>query len=145
MIRLMSLSAMLVVLLTLSLSVHAQGKRPDGAGSGVGNRPAAGQQRDMSDMRERADMRRQEAEMRRQKAEMRRQEADAEARRAAGEEHNQSEQARIDHPPNSNAAVEAIQAEANADNQYERDDRRGLAGENRGEHGGDDPDGDDDD
>lgn len=138
MIRLMSLSAMLVVLLTLSLSVHAQGKRPDGAGSGVGNRPAAGQQRDMSDMRERA-------EMRRQKAEMRRQEADAEARRAAGEEHNQSEQARIDHPPNSNAAVEAIQAEANADNQYERDDRRGLAGENRGEHGGDDPDGDDDD
>ena len=138
MIRLMSLSAMLVVLLTLSLSVHAQGKRPDGAGSGVGNRPAAGQQRDMSDMRERADVRRQEAEMRRQ-------EADAEARRAAGEEHNQSEQARIDHPPNSNAAVEAIQAEANADNQYERDDRRGLAGENRGEHGGDDPDGDDDD
>ena len=138
MIRLMSLSAMLVVLLTLSLSVHAQGKRPDGAGSGVGNRPAAGQQRDMSDMRERADVRRQEAEMRRQ-------EADAEARRAAGEEHNQSEQARIDHPPHSNAAVEAIQAEATADNQYERDDRRGLAGENRGEHGGDDPDGDDDD
>lgn len=82
---------------------------------------------------------------------MRRQEADAKAKRAAGEEHSRSEQARIDHPPNENAAPEAFQAEANADNQYERDGRRDLAGanredhgvDNRGDHGGGEADNDD--
>ena len=150
MIRLMSVSATLVFLLALSMSVYAQGHRPVGAGSGAGNRPSMSQHRDRPNvMRQQSDIRRQEAEARRLAAEVNRQEADArkteaEARRAAAEEHNRSEEARAEH-----AADEAFRAELNADDNLAlRDDRPDLAGQNRrehgvdnrGEHGGGDPD-----
>ena len=160
MIRLISVSAMLVSILTFSMSVYAQGHRPVGAGAGAGNRPSMSQHRDRPDtMRQQSEMRRQEAEARRLAAEANRQEADArqaeaEARRAAAEEHNRSEEARAEHPPNEHAADEAFRAELNADDNLAlRDDRPTLGGENRrehgvdnrGEHGGSDlDDGDDD-
>ena len=115
-------------------------------------------QRDMSSMRQQADVRRQKAEMRRQEAEARRLAAEAKQQEAdAGavvEEFGQSVAMREAHPPNSNAADEAFRAELNADDNLAlRDDRPDLAGENRrehgvdnrGEHGGGDlDDGDDD-
>ncbi len=143
MVRLMSVSATLVFLLALSMSVYAQGHRPVGAGSGAGNRPSMSQHRDRPDvMRQQSEMRRQEAEARRLAAEAKRQEAvarqaEAEARRAAAEEHNRSEEARAEHPPNEHAADEAFLAEENAENQNLRDERPDLRGDNRGDHGRD--------
>ena len=143
MIRLITVSATLVCLLALSMSVYAQGKRPGGAGSGASNRPSMSQHRDRADtMRQQAEMRRQEAEARRLVAEAKRQEADAqkaeaEAKRAAGEEHNRSEDMRELHPPNEHAADEAFLAEENAENQNLRDERPDLRGDNRGDHGRD--------
>ena len=164
MVRKISISVVVASLLAISLAANAQG-RPGGAGSGASNRPSMSQQRNMSRMRQQADARRQEAKMRRQEAEVRRlaaeakqQEADArkaeaDAAVAAGEQHGQSVAMRAAHPPNSNAADEAFRAELNADDNLAlRDDRPDLAGENRrehgvdnrGEHGGGDPnDGDD--
>ena len=157
-----SISVVVASLLTISLVANAQG-RPSSAGQGAGSRPSMSQQRDMSSMRQQADARRQEAEMRRQEAEARRlaaeaKQQEADARRAeAGavvEEFGQSVAMREAHPPNSNAADEAFRAELNADDNLAlRDDRPDLAGENRrehgvdnrGEHGGGDPDDGDDD
>ena len=90
-------------------------------------------------------MQRQEAEARRLAAEAKQQEADARRAEAEAvvEEFGQSVAMRAAHPPNSNAADEAFRAELNAhDNLALRDDRPDLAGENRREHGGGDPDGD---
>ena len=155
MIRLISISAVVALLLAISLAANAQGKPPGGAGSGASNRPSMSQQRDMSSMRQQSDARRQEADMRRQAADARRLEADAKKAEevAAGEQYGQSVAMRSAHPPNSNAADEAFRAELNADDNLAlRDDRPDLAGENRrehgidnrGEHGGGDPnDGDD--
>ena len=162
MIRLISISAVVALLLAISLAANAQGRPPGGAGSGASNRPSMSQQHDMSSMRQQSEARRQEAEMRRQAADARRLEADArrleaDAKKAeavaAGEQYGQSVAMRSAHPPNSNAADEAFRAELNADDNLAlRDDRPDLAGENRrehgvdnrGEHGGGDPnDGDD--
>ncbi len=155
MIRLISISAVVALLLAISLAANAQGRPPGGAGSGASNRPSMSQQHDMSSMRQQSDARRQEAEMRRQAADARRLEADAKKAEAvaAGEQYGQSVAMRSAHPPNSNAADEAFRAELNADDNLAlRDDRPDLAGENRrehgvdnrGEHGGGDPnDGDD--
>ena len=155
MIRKISISAVVALLLAISLAANAQGKPPGGAGSGASNRPSMSQQRDMSSMRQQSDARRQEADMRRQAADARRLEADAKKAEevAAGEQYGQSVAMRSAHPPNSNAADEAFRAELNADDNLAlRDDRPDLAGENRrehgidnrGEHGGGDPnDGDD--
>ena len=157
MIRKISISVVVASLLVISLAANAQG-RPGGAGSGASNRPSMSQQRDMSRMRQQADARRQEAEMRRQEADARRLEAEAKRQEAdakkaeevaAGEQYGQSIAMRAAHPPNSNAADEAFRAELNADDNLAlRDDRPDLAGENRrehgvdnrGEHGGGDPD-----
>ena len=165
MIRNISISVVVASLLTISLAANAQG-RPSSAGQGAGSRPSMNQQRDMSSMRQQADARRQEAEMRRQEAaarqlaaEAKQQEADAskaeaDAAVAAGDQYGQSVAMREAHPPNSNAADEAFHAELNADDNLAlRDDRPDLAGENRrehgvdnrGEHGGSDPDDGDDD
>ena len=135
MIRLISVCAALVTLLALSMSVDAQGRRPSGT-TGAGNRPSMGQQRDMgASMRQQAEMRRQEAEAKQQEAEARL--AEAEAKRAAAKEHNQSEDMRDEHPPNEHAAVEALLAEENAENQNLRDERPDLQRDNRGDHGHD--------
>ena len=155
MIRNISISVVVASLLAISLAANAQG-RPGGAGSGASNRPSMSPQRDMSRMRQQADARRQEADARRQEAEAKRQEADAKKAEevAVGEQYGQSIAMRAAHPPNSNAADEAFRAELNAeDNLALRDDRPDLAGENRrehgvdnrGDHGGGDPDNDDSD
>ena len=165
MIRLISISAVVALLLAISLAANAQGRPPGGAGSGASNRPSMSQHRDMSSMRQQADAWRQAAEMRRQEAEAKRliaeakrliaevKQQEADARRAeAGamvEEFGQSVAMRAAHPPNSNAADVAFRAALNADDNLAlRDDRPDLAGENRrehgvdnrGEHGGGDPD-----
>ena len=163
MIRKISISVVVASLLAISLAANAQGQRPSSAGKGAGNRPSMSQQRDTSSMRQQADARRQEAEMRRQEADARRLEAEAKRQEAdakkaeevaAGEQYGQSIAMRAAHPPNSNAADEAFRAELNADDNLAlRDDRPALAGENRrehgvdnrGEHGGGDPDDGDDD
>ena len=125
MIRLISVSAMLVSLLILSMSVYAQGNRPDGAGSGVGNRRLMSQQRGRADaMRQQAEMRRQEAAVRWLAADARI--AEAEAKRAAAEEHKRSEETCAAHPPNEHVAEEAFLAEENAENQNLRDERPDL-------------------
>ena len=144
MIRKISISVVVTSLLAISLAANAQG-RPGGTGSGASNRPSMSQQRGMSSMRQQADARRQEAEMRHQEAEARRLAAEVKQHEAEAvvEEFGQSVAMRAAHPPNSNAADEAFRAELNAhDNLALRDDRPDLAGENRREHGGGDPDGD---
>ena len=156
MIRKISTSVVVASLLAISLAANAQGQRPSNAGQGAGSRPSMSQQRDMSSMRQQAEMRRQEAEARRLAAEVKQQEADARRAEAGAvvEEFGQSVAMREAHPPNSNAADEAFRAELNADDNLAlRDDRPDLAGENRrehgvdnrGEHGGGDPDDGDDD
>ena len=140
--RKITFSALCAFLLLLSISVDAQGKRPD-SGHGAANRPLTSQHRNRSDsMRQQAEIRRQQAAVRRQAAEARREvaearKAEAEAKRIAAEEHNRSEQAREDHPPNENASVEAFLAEANAENQNLRDQRPNLRADNRNNHGHD--------
>ena len=152
-----SISVIVVSLLVISQAANAQG-RPSHAGQSLGNRPSMSQQRDMFSMRQQSDARRQDAEIRRQEAEAGRlaaeakqQEADARSAEAGAvaDEFGQSVAMREAHPPNSNAADEAFRAELNADDNLAlRDDRPDLAGENRkehgvdnrGEHGGGDPD-----
>ncbi len=156
MIRNISFSVVVASLVAISLAANAQGQRPSSAGQGAGSRPSMSQQRDMSSMRQQADARRQKAEARRLAAVAKQQEADARRAEAGAvvEEFGQSVAMREAHPPNSNAADEAFRAELNADDNLAlRDDRPDLAGENRrehgvdnrGEHGGGDPDDGDDD
>ena len=105
------LAASLVwVAVAASTVTYAQG-RPAGAGNDRGQRPSAGQQRNVDSMRQQADLRRQEAE----------------AKRAEAEAKNRSEQSRAEHPPNEQAADAAISAEENAgggDTAAEMRDRR---------------------
>ena len=131
--------AIAAMMFTLSIVADAQ-SRPGSPRNSAAQHPSTMQQRDSTMMRQQAEMRRQEAEARRQTAEAQRLEAErrkaeAEAKRAEGEAHNRSEEARAEHPPNEHAAIEAIIAEGNADNQEVRDERSDLRGESRGEHG----------
>ena len=145
--RKFSISVIVVSLLVISQAANAQG-RPSSAGQSAGNQPSMSQQRDMSSMRLQADARRQEAEAKQMAAEAKRLEADARKAEAGAvvEEFGQSVAMRAAHPPNSNAADEALRAVLNADDNLAlQDNRPALAGENRREHGGGDPDDGDDD
>jgi hypothetical protein len=127
MMRSISLGALSIGLLAISLGAHAQGRGPGGAPSqSAGQRPAISSQIETGRMT--AEARRQEAEARRLQAEARRQEA--QARRQAAEANNQSEAARAAHPPNEHAADQAFSAEANAENADRREQRRALRREN---------------
>jgi hypothetical protein len=60
---------------------------------------------------------------------------EAQQRRADGEAHNRSAEARAEHAPNEHAADEATLADQNSKNKDKRSERRALKGENRGDHG----------
>ena len=152
MIRRASLCIALVSLLGLSLAVDAQGRRPSSPGNQgrapggpsttrpSTTRPSDFGRSSMEARRAEAAARRAEAEARRGQAETRRAEAEqrrleAQRRREEAAANNQSATARVDHPPNENAAAEAFLAEQNAENQDLRDERAELREENRGERG----------
>ena len=60
---------------------------------------------------------------------------ESQQRRAAGEAHNRSTEARAQHPPDEHAADEARLAEKNSANKDRREERRALREKNRRSHG----------
>ncbi len=60
---------------------------------------------------------------------------DAQRRRAEGEAHNRSAEARAEHAPDEHAADEARLADKNSANKDRREQRRELRAKNRGDHG----------
>jgi hypothetical protein len=101
----------ILALAATGMAAHAQGRRPSGPQQApTAQRPSIGH---VQSPHSAFGTRQQQSEERRLEAEHLRQAAAQ--RRVGAEEHNQSNEARAEHPPNEQAADEALAAEQNAE------------------------------